>query len=158
MPLYLHTFRLIAPRKVIEAQLFNRQYQRYQDINNVPDRLRWLRHDQGLMQMEVAQALGVSRGIYHSIECGVTQQIPKEMVDALSKLYGVPASDFVDEFNQFLHDGPADRIRAYRLRLGMGRQEFSYFTGASLCSIRGWETGKIKISYKCWERYFKGRA
>lgn len=158
MPLYVHTFRLIAPRKLIEAQQFNQKYRHYGDITSIPDRLRWLRHDSGLLQNEVAAYLDISRGIYHSIECGATQQLPEGMADRLAQLYGVPATDFLDEFNQFLYDGAANRIRAYRARLGMGKQEFSYFTGASLCSIRGWETGKIAISYKCWERYFKGRA
>lgn len=36
--LYIHTFRLMAPRKLLEAQLFNKQYGCYEDINNIPDR------------------------------------------------------------------------------------------------------------------------
>ena len=28
-PMYIHSFRLIAPRKLLEAQLFNQQYQNY---------------------------------------------------------------------------------------------------------------------------------
>ena len=39
-PMYIHSSRLIAPRRLLEAQLFNQQYQNYEDIPNVPDRLR----------------------------------------------------------------------------------------------------------------------
>ena len=34
-PMYIHSFRLIAPRKLLEAQLFNQQYQNYEDMNKV---------------------------------------------------------------------------------------------------------------------------
>ena len=30
--MYIHSFRLIAPRKLLEAQLFNQQYQNYEDM------------------------------------------------------------------------------------------------------------------------------
>ena len=63
-PLCIHTFRLIAPRKLLEAQQFNQQYHSYEEIQNVPDRLRWCRHHMGLMQKEVAEQIGISRGHY----------------------------------------------------------------------------------------------
>lgn len=69
-PMYIHSFRPIAPRKILEAQLFNQQYQNYEDIPNVPDRLRWCRHHMGLMQKEVAELIGISRGHYIDFEVG----------------------------------------------------------------------------------------
>ena len=45
-----------------KAWLFNQQYQNYEDIPNVQDRLRWCRHHMGLMQKEVAELIGVFRG------------------------------------------------------------------------------------------------
>ncbi len=69
-PLYIHTFRLIAPRKLLEAELFNQQYNHYEEIDNVPDRLRWCRHHMGLMQKEVAEQIGITRGHYIDFETG----------------------------------------------------------------------------------------
>ena len=43
-PLFVLSFRLMAPRKLLEAQLFNKQYHSYEDIDNIPDRLRFCRH------------------------------------------------------------------------------------------------------------------
>jgi len=63
-PLCIHTFRFIAPRKLLEAQLLNQQYHSYEEIDNVPDRLRWCRHQMGLMQKEVADLLDITRGHY----------------------------------------------------------------------------------------------
>ena len=49
-PLWIHSFRLLAPRKLVEAQLFHQRHQRYEEIQTVSERLRWCRHYMGLMQ------------------------------------------------------------------------------------------------------------
>ena len=92
------------------------------------------------------------------IECGVTQHMPIEMVKRLAKFYDVPVTDFLDEFNKFLYDGQANRIRAYRESLGMGKKPFARAMGISIRSLQGWENGRKVISRKCWEKHFKGRA
>lgn len=61
--MYIHSFRLIALRRLLEAQLFNQQYQNYEDIKNVPDRLRWCRHHMGLMQKEEKKPFARLMGI-----------------------------------------------------------------------------------------------
>ena len=66
--MYIQSFRLIDPRRLLEAQLFNQHDQNYEDIPNVPDRLRWCRHHMGLMQKEVAELIGISRGHYIDFE------------------------------------------------------------------------------------------
>ena len=63
-PLFVLSFRLMVPRKLLEAQLFNKQYHSYEDIENIPDRLRFCRHKLGLMQKEVAQIVGIARSTY----------------------------------------------------------------------------------------------
>ena len=61
-PLLIHSFALCAPRKILEAPMFNQRYRRYEDIQNVPDRLRWLRHSRGLLQVEAAKIAGGAGG------------------------------------------------------------------------------------------------
>ena len=155
-PLYIHSFRLCAPHKILESTM--KTYRSYEEIAGIPDRLRWLRHSKGLMQREIAQIAGVSRSVYIDIECGITRRLPGCLILNLSQFYGVPVSDFLDDYNQFLFDGQAQRIQAYRKKLGMGRKPFCRHTGIPLSSLRGWEDGKKEVSFKCWEIYFKGRA
>ena len=157
-PMYIHSFRPIAPRKILEAQLFNQQYQNYEDIPNVPDRLRWCRHSKGLMQVEVADKVGMTHSVYKAIEEGFTQHIEPDKVDRLAQFYGVPVTDFLDEFNHFLYDGQAVRIRAYRESFGMGKKPFARKMGIPVRCLQEWESGRKVISIKCWERHFKGRA
>lgn len=157
-PLYIHSFVLCVSRKILDATQFNQRCRCYEEIDNVPDRLRWCRHGRGLTQAQVAVIAGVTKGVYEDIESGVTQHVPATMMEKLASYYVRPVSDFMDEFSQFLLDGQARRISAYRQSLSMGRKAFSEYTGVPLSSLREWENGRKAISYKCWERYFKGRA
>ena len=54
-PLYITKFRLIAPRKLMEAQKFNMQYKKYKDIENIPERLRWCRFKFNLPEIESSE-------------------------------------------------------------------------------------------------------
>ena len=78
---------MCTPKKSLEATATNRQYHRYEDITDVPDRLRWCRLSRGMTQKEAAGEMGIP-------------------------------------------------IR----------------------SLQEWENERKAVSYKCWERYFKGRA
>ena len=102
--------------------------------------------------------MGMSKNVYKSIEEGSTQHIQREMAEQLAQFYDVPVMDFLDEFNQFLHDGQAKRIRAYRESLKMGKKPFARKMGIPVRCLQEWESGRKVISIKCWERYFKGRA
>jgi len=142
----------------LEATQFNQRYRRYEEIESVPDRLRWCRHSKGLMQVEVADKVGMTHSVYKAIEEGFTQHIDPEKVERLAQFYGVPVTDFLDEFNRFLYDGQANRIRAYRESMGLGKKPFAREMGIPIRSLQGWESGRKIVSRKSWEKYFRGRA
>ena len=154
-PLFVHSFALCAPRKILEATQFNQRYRRYEEIDNVPDRLRWCRHSRGLLQTEVADQVGITHNVYKAIEEGFKQHIEPEKVERLAQFYCVPITDFLDEFNRFLYNGQANRIRAYREFLGLGKKPFAKKMGIPIRSLQAWETGRKQISRKCWEKYFR---
>lgn len=79
-------------------------------------------------------------------------------MERLARFYDLPAGDLTDEFMQFLQEGQANRIRTYRRTLGLGKKPFARKLGIPIRSLQEWESEKKGISYKCWERYFKGRA
>lgn len=156
-PMYIHSFRPIAPRKILEAQLFNQQYQNYEDIPNVPDRLRWCRHHMGLMQKEVAELIGISRGHYIDFEVGYVDYYPKEIVDKLAELYGVPVDDLLDDYNRFLYKGQGKMIREYRESLGLKKKPFAQLMGISPNLLRAWEDHQKRMNINSWNKYFKGK-
>lgn len=157
-PQYIHRFELCTPRKLTDATQLSLHYDSYEEIQKVPDRLRWCRHSRELTQVQAANIAGVTKSVYADIESGITQYIPMTMMEKLADYYARPVTDFMDEFRRFLVDGQAQRIVTYRERMNMGRKAFSRYTGVPLSSLREWENGRKVISRKCWERYFKGRA
>lgn len=100
----------------------------------------------------------MTHSVYKAIEEGFTQHIQREMVERLAQFYEVPVRDFLDEFNCFLYDGQANRIRAYRESFGMGKKPFARKMGIPVRCLQEWESDRKVISIKCWERHFKGRA
>ena len=80
------------------------------------------------------------------------------MAERLARVYDVPVTDLLDEFNNFLYDGQANRIRTYRESLKLGKKPFARKMGIPIRSLQEWESERKVISLKCWERYFKGRA
>lgn len=154
-PLYIHSFRLIAPRKLLEAQLFNQQYHSYEEIQAVPDRLRWCRHHMELMQKEVAELVGITRENYIDFEMGYADCCPKEVVDRLAALYQIPADDLLDEYNRFLYYGQGKLIREHRQSLCLGKKPYARLMKMDANSLRAWESERKRISKNSWEKYFK---
>ena len=156
-PLYITSFPLNAPRKQLDAQLFQNRWNSYGAIDNIPDRLRWLRHSRGLMQKEVAEIAGVSRSVYIDLETGAAKQMPARAADKLAQFYGVPVTGLLDDYSRFLLNDPPAQLRQRRMESGMTREAFAQQLGISLSNLERWETGKCTISYKCWEQCFAER-
>jgi DNA-binding XRE family transcriptional regulator len=157
-PLCIHSFRLVTPRKLLEAQLFNQQYHSYEEIESIPDRLRWCRHRMGLMQKEVAQTVGISRENYMDLETGAVDHYAKETVDKLADLFGVPSADLLDEYNLFLYRGQGAQLKAYRLRCGLKRTPMARMLHVSPSTLRAWEEDQKRMTKSSWEKYFKRKV
>ena len=63
------------------------------------------------MQREEVQIASISRSVYIEVDCGIIRYIAGCLILNLSQLYGVPVSDFLDKYNQFLFDGQAKWIK-----------------------------------------------
>ncbi len=156
-PLCIHTFRLIAPRKILEAQSFNQQYRSYSEIENIQDRLRWCRHNMGLMQKEVAERIGISRWDYKALESGAVDYYSKEIVDKLTILFDIPIEDLLDGYNLFLHKGQGRLIREYRESVGLNKNQFARMLNIAPVMLRNWENDKKRMTVNSWEKHFKSK-
>ena len=154
-PMYIISFRLVSPSRLLEAQLLNQQYHSYEEISTVQDRLRWCRHHRGLMQKEAADLLGISRAHYTEFEDGIVDCYPKEIVDRLAAIYQVPADDFLDDYNRFLYYGQGRLIQEHRQSLGLGKRPYARLMKMEVKSLRAWESEKKRVSKSSWEKYFK---
>lgn len=156
-PLYIHSFRLAVPHKLLEAQLFYQQYHSYDEIENIPDRMKWCRHHLGLTQKEVADLTGISRNEYIDLETGAVDYYDRKIVDRLTALFKIPFDDLLDDYNRFLYMGQGKMIRAYRERLGLGKKALAELLQVDPNSLRIWEAEKKRMNKKSWEKYFKDR-
>ena len=149
--LYILQFPLCAPRKLLEAQQFVQAYQTYTEIYSIPDRLRWCRHELGMMQSEVADAVGISMDYYRSLEAGqFRRSFSLELADKLAALYSIPVEDLLDDYALFFHRGGGDFLRRYRETKGWSRQQLADHAKVGCTSIRTWENGQKSISQKCF--------
>ena len=132
--------------------MFNRQYHSYADINNVPDRLRWCRHQLGLMQAEIAQIIGVSRSLYIHMENGVCEKSSSQIMDKLATLYQVPITDLLDEYNLFLYQGQGWQVKALRESRGMTVAQFAEHLGVYASTVRKWERDQARMTRRIWDK------
>lgn len=101
--------------------------------------------------------VGISEGAYMGLEKAVNEYYKKDVVDKLAELFRISVQDLLDEYNAFMYNDPAKKIREYRKSLGLGTERFAREIGASETCVRSWERNTKLISRKSWEKYFKGR-
>ena len=180
-PLCLHSFRLSPACRLSEARKLHHLGGSYAQAVTVPERLRWLRHSQGLLQKEAAAQAGIPLPRYIDMETGACTHYPAAVMDKLAALYQVQVEELLDEYNHFLHRGQVRQIIALREKLGLSRTAFARQFGISeRCqiialreklglsrtafarqfgiserSLRAWESEEKVISKRCWERYFQ---
>ena len=154
-PLYILSFRVTAAKKISEAFSLNRHYRRYEESDSVPDRLRWRRHELGLLQKEVAAKIGVTRAAYTSLEADEIDYYDPVVMDKLAALYHIPINDLLNDYTRFLQAGQGQTILNLRQSLNMTRSQFAQYLHTDVDNITVWETEKRKISREMWEKHFK---
>lgn len=151
-PLYIHSFGLADLKH--GQKFMEKGYQCLGDIKTVPEKLKWCRARLGLTQMDVAQQVGIKYWVYHDMENGgVSYSL--DVLKKIAKLYQIPVTELLDEYNLFLYRNPPALIREYRNKTGMNRTQFAKKMGMHISCLRDWENGRKQISRKSWEKYFK---
>ena len=151
IPMYLHLFRFITPKKVSEAQKFALQFPTADSITGVADKLRYHRHKKGLYQSDVADYLGIERGTYSEYENNSRGYYAPEMMDKLANLFEVNVYDLLDDYNRFIYDGQAQYIKDLRKQLGITQKELAKLMNVELYNIKKWEQGKVRMFKYTWE-------
>ena len=152
-PLYIHSFRLVQPHTLVEAEKFNIRYTDPAQINRTTDRLRWYRYQSGLLQRDVADFAGIDRSTYSSYEKDERDYYPIEKMEKIAELFFVPVTELLDEFNLFLYHGQGKQITEMRIKRNMTQSEFARRLGVPLGILRQWETDRVRMSKRAWARF-----
>ena len=151
-PLYIHSFRLIQPHMLVDAEKFNNRYTDPEQIKTIADKLRWYRHKNGLLQKEVADYAGLDRSTYSNYESNERDYYSIEIMRKFAELYSVPVTALLDDYNLFLYHGQGKQIREMRQRRGMTQAEFARSMDVPLGTLKQWEQERVQIFKSTWEK------
>ena len=155
-PFYIHSFHLVQPHTLVEAEKFNIRYSDPSKIDNTPDRLRWHRYRCGLLQRDVADFAGLDRSTYSSYEETGRDYYPIEKMLRISELFSIPVTDLLDEYNLFLYNGQGEQIKKMREARNMTQREFARRLGVPYGTLQQWEQNRVQCfkSFICapWDR------
>ena len=156
-PLYVHSFPLVQPHFLVDAEKFNLTYSDLSEIGNTADKLRWCRYRKGLLQRDVAAYAGLDRGTYGSYEEAVRDLYPLDKMEKIAELLEVPVADLLDEYNLFLYHGQGWQIKVLRDSKGFTQKEYAVFLDVPLGTLKNWETDKVQMFKSTWERLFRDK-
>lgn len=149
-PFYIHSFHLVQPHTLVEAEKFNIRYSDPSQIDNTPDRLRWHRYRCGLLQRDVADFAGLDRSTYSSYEETGRDYYPIEKMLRISELFSIPVTDLLDEYNLFLYNGQGEQIKKMREAKNMTQREFARRLGVPYGTLQQWEQNRVQMFKSAW--------
>ena len=151
-PLYIHSFQLLLPHHLAEAEKFNGIVP--DKLTLTSDKLRYFRYKKALLQHEVANYAGVDRSTYIRYESGM-DFYPPDKLSKITELLEVDITDLFDEYNTFIRNGQGQQIRAIRKQMKLTQKEFGKRFGAHAGTVKRWENESIRISKKLYCKIFK---
>lgn len=154
-PLYVHSFPLVQPHFMVDAERYNIAYSSLSEIDNTADKLRWCRYRKGLLQRDVADYAGIDRGTYWSYEETARDLYPLDKMEKIAELFEVDIELLLDEYNTFLYKGQGKQVKALRKESGMTQQEYAEILGISFGTLANWEKDRVQMLKCTWEKLFK---
>ena len=152
MPMYIHTIRLLKPSTNREGEKFNLLYTNPADITNILDKLKYYRYQKALHQKDIAEYVGMDRATYSSYEEFERDYYPIENMQKIAKLFGVPVTELLDDYNLFLYNGQGQQVKKIRKSLHLTQVEFAQRLGVQTAMVKRWEQGKVRMYKGTWEK------
>lgn len=149
------SFPLLQPHFQVEAEKLNLQYPDPAEITGTADKLRWYRYRKGLLQREVADAVGIDRSTYIHYEEAGRDYYPVDKLEKISYILGVEMEQLMDDYNRFLYHDQGKQIQAKREALGMTVVQYAKYLGVQPGKLRKWEKNQVQIYKSTWEKYFQ---
>lgn len=124
-------------------------------LTTTADKLRYYRYKKSLLQREVAEYAGINKNTYIHYESLNHDYYPIDKLSRIAELLEVDITELLDEYNQFLYDGQGWQIRKIRKSMGLTQYQFGKRYDVSQGAVKRWESGKMRVSKKTWERLRK---
>ena len=154
LPLYILTFPMSQYYKNVEANVYLNDNPDPEKLKTTAEKLRWFRYKNRMLQIEVAQAIGIDRKTYINYEKVEHRAYPLENLKLIAKLYSIDFIDLLDEYNMFLYNGQGKQIQALREKMNLNIYEFANLFGVKPKTVENWENESVTISKNTWTKLF----
>jgi len=154
-PLYIHSFNLFQPHKLVDAEKFNITYSDPSQLITTADKLRYYHYKKALLQRDIADYAGIDRSTYNSYEHDERDYYPLEHLTKITEILDVNIEDLLDDYNMFLYQGQGRQIKELRKSMKLTQYEFGKLHGVNRRTIERWENEKVQIFKSTWEKLFK---
>lgn len=154
-PHYVHSFPLVQPHFLANAEKFNLAYSDLSEIESTADKLRFCRYRKGLLQRDVADYAGIDRSTYVHYEEVGRDYYPVDKLEKIAELFGVSVTRLMDGYNRFLYEGQGVQLTEIRECLRLPQKELASRMGVLQSTVSGWEVEKARMSKSVWERLMR---
>jgi len=143
IPLYIHSFKLNRTKADTKKNIFLKQNP---DELTIPEKLKYFRHRENLLQEDVADYLGIERTSYWGYEKRELKYYPFHTMLKLAERYEVDLYDLVDDYHIFIYN-QGKQLKKFRQELGNITQiKLSHILEVNVGVIKHMEKNKTRIS------------
>lgn len=139
-------------RHLTKAKMYLYENPNPEKLLSVSDKLKWYRYQNGLLQSEVANVMGVDRTTYSRYEENVLDTYPVKKLVKAAELFGIDVTDLLDSYNLFLYRGQGEQIKRLRKSLKLTQSQFAKYTDIPLGTLKKWEQNRVCVQKKFFEK------
>lgn len=141
----------------INQNEFLKQYPTPDMLTCTADKLRWYRLENGYLQAEIADMIGIDSSTYIHYENPTRKFYELNKLQLLADLYQVDIKCLLDEYMLFLFRGQGKQLKALRNKLHINQCMLANLIGVPLGTVKQWEQDRNIMRYYNFvkiKRYF----
>lgn len=134
-------------KQTIILKIKSRKLSKIKKDKSFGNRLKYHRIKKGLTQTELANRLNISRDVILNLENKDKQLYNVKIIkDILSIIDEDKKIEINDDYLNFVLNNPGQKIRLYREKYNLNKNEFAQLIGVSRKTVRCWENESNVIS------------
>ena len=105
---------MLNHRHLTKSMIFLYENPNPEKLDNVSNKLKWYRINNGLLQRDVAKVMGIDRTTYSRYEENVLEAYPLDKLSKAASIFNINITNLLDDYNSFLYHGQGRQIKELR--------------------------------------------
>ena len=143
---------MLNHRHLTKSMIFLYENPNPEKLDNVSNKLKWYRINNGLLQRDVAKVIGIDRTTYSRYEENVLEAYPLDKLSKAAELFGIDVTALLDDYNLFLYHGQGRQIKELRKSMELTQSEFAKYISVPLGTLKKWEQNRVNIQKKAFKK------